>query len=336
MRVLFASLASVGHTFPLIPLAIAVRDAGHEVHFAAGPEVHAPLAAHGLRPFRPGDAFYEVYAEDLEPELARLRPDLVVHEWGLPGAAVAAQRAGIPGLWHGFGRLFPEGIGLELPTRNAEVVGRPHLDIWPPSLQDKDFLATERRIELRPVAFSTSAPLPELVSRRASRPLIYLTLGTAFGTPELLETAIAGLAALDAEVVVAAGRVPVEQLREIPDHVSVRQWVSQAELLPLADVVVHHGGSGTTLGALAVGVPQVLLPQGADQFANADTLAAAGVAVRLLPGEVDAGAIAEQVHRLLPQHGNAEQRDAARLIAKEIAGMPSPAAVARLLPEYAA
>ncbi|WP_433356614.1 glycosyltransferase [Micromonospora saelicesensis] len=336
MRVLFASLASVGHTYPLIPLAIAAREAGHEVHFAAGPEVHAPLAAHGLRPFRPGDAFYEVYAEDLAPELARLRPDLVVHEWGLPGAAVAAHRAGIPGLWHGFGRMYPEGIGLELPTRNAEVVGRPHLDIWPPSLQDRDFLATERRIELRPVAFSTPAPLPERVSRRTSRPLIYLTLGTAFGTSELLRTAIAGLAALDAEVVVAAGRVPVEQLGEIPDHVSVHPWVSQAELLPLVDLVVHHGGSGTTLGALAAGVPQLLLPQGADQFANADTLAAAGVAVRLLPGEVDASAIAEQAHRLLPQRGNVEQREAARAVSEEIAAMPSPAAVARLLPEYAA
>ncbi|WP_433267450.1 glycosyltransferase [Micromonospora vinacea] len=336
MRVLFASLASVGHTYPLIPLAIAARDAGHEVHFAAGPEVHAPLAAHGLRPFRPGDAFYEVYAEDLEPELARLRPDLVVHEWGLPGAAVAAQRAGIPGLWHGFGRMFPEGIGLELPTRNAEVVGRPHLDIWPPSLQDEDFLATERRIELRPVAFSTPAPLPERVSRGVSRPLVYLTLGTAFGTPELLRTAIAALATLDAEVVVAAGRVPLEQLGEIPDHVSVHQWVSQAELLPLVDLVVHHGGSGTTLGALAVGVPQLLLPQGADQFANADTLTVAGVALRLLPGEVDVSAIVEQAHLLLPRGGQVELRDGARLIAEEIARMPSPAAVARLLPEYTA
>ncbi|MFI7660971.1 glycosyltransferase [Micromonospora parva] len=336
MRVLFASLASVGHTYPLIPLAIAARDAGHEVHFAAGTEVHAPLAALGLRPFRPGDAFYEVYAEDLAPELARLRPDLVVHEWGLPGAAVAAHRAGIPGLWHGFGRMFPEGIGLELPTRNAEVVGRPHLDIWPPSLQDRDFLATERRIELRPVAFSTPAPLPERVSRRTSRPLIYLTLGTAFGTPELLRTVVAGLAALDAQVVVAAGRVPVEQLGEIPDQVSVHRWVSQAELLPMVDVVVHHGGSGTTLGALAAGVPQVLLPQGADQFANAEVLAAAGLGLRLLPGELDAAAVAEQAHRLLPRHGTAAPRDAARAVAEEIAAMPSPAAVAQLLPEYAA
>jgi hypothetical protein len=121
MRVLFASLASVGHTYPLIPLAIAARDAGHEVHFAAGEDVHAPLAANGLRPFRPADSFYEVYAEDLEPELARLQPDLVVHEWGLPGAAIAAARAGIPGIWHGFGRMIREGIGLELPTKNAEA-----------------------------------------------------------------------------------------------------------------------------------------------------------------------------------------------------------------------
>ncbi|MEU4527958.1 hypothetical protein AB0F49_07000 [Micromonospora ureilytica] len=53
------------------------------------------------------------------------------------------------------------------------------------------------------------------------------------------------------------------------------------------------------------------------------------------PGQVDAYAIAEQVHRLLPRHGNAEQRDAARAVAEEIAAMPSPAAVAQLLPEYA-
>lgn len=332
MRVLFASLAAVGHTYPLIPLAVAARDAGHDVHFAAGEEVHAPLAANGLRPFRPADAFYEMYAEDLEPELARLQPDLVVHGWGLPGAAVAAHRAGIPSLWHGFGRLMPEGIGLELPTRNAEAPGRPHVDICPPSLQDKDFLATADRIELRPVPYSAPAASPVRVSHAGSRPLIYLTLGTAFGTPELLTTAIEGLAKLGARVVVATGRVPLDQLGDIPDNVEVRTWVPQAELLPYVDVVVHHGGSGTTLGALSVGVPQLVLPQGADQFANADALDAAGAALRLLPGEVSADAIAEQTRKLL--HGSADHRDAARAIAEEIARMPSPDEVARRLPEH--
>jgi UDP:flavonoid glycosyltransferase YjiC (YdhE family) len=332
MRVLFASLASVGHTYPLIPLAVAAREAGHEVHFAAGEEVHPPLAANGLRPFRPADAFYEMYAEDLEPELARLRPDLVIHGWGVPGAAVAAYRAGIPGVWHGFGRMIPEGIGFELPTRNAEAPGRPHLDICPPSLQDKDFLATAERIELRPVPFSTP---PASDAGSLSRPLVYLTLGTAFGTPELLATAIEGLAGLPAHVVVAAGRVRPDQLGDVPGNVTVRTWVAQADVLAHADVVVHHGGSGTTLGALAFGIPQVILPQGADQFANADAVVAAGAAVRLLPDEVSADAIAELTRTLLPRHGRTGHRDAAHALAEEIARMPSPDEVARELPRYA-
>jgi UDP:flavonoid glycosyltransferase YjiC (YdhE family) len=335
MRVLFASLASVGHTYPLIPLAVAARHAGHEVHFAAGEEVHAPLAANGLRPFRPADSFYEIYAEDLEPELARLRPDLVVHGWGLPGAATAAHRAGVPGLWHGFGRMYPDGIGLELPTRDPDTGHRPHLDICPPSLQDKEFLATASRIELRPVPYSAPAALPAHVGRRGSPPLIYLTLGTAFGTPELLATAIGGLAPLGARIVVAAGRVPVAQLGNVPENVTVLAWVPQADLLPHVDAVVHHGGSGTTLGALAAGVPQLILPQGADQFANAEALTAAGAALRILPDELSADAIAELARRLLPGQGDAGHGDAARAIAEEIARMPGPEEIARRLPEYA-
>jgi len=336
MRVLFASLASAGHTYPLIPLAVAARDAGHEVHFAAGENVHAPLAANRLRPFRPADSFYELYAEDLEPELARLRPDLVIHEWGVPGAAVAARRAGVAGIWHGFGRLFPEGIGLESPTRNVGAPGRPHIDICPPSLQDKEFVATQHRIELRPVPYSEPAPLPAWVGRRHSRPLIYLTFGTAFGTPELLATAIEGLAALDARVVVAAGRVPPDRVGGVPDNVTVQPWVPQADLLPHVDVVVHHGGSGTTLGALAVGAPQLLLPQGADQFANADVVSATGAGLLLHPEELSADAIAERTRTLLPHHRDAGHRDAARAVAEEIARMPSPGQVARRLPAYAA
>lgn len=331
MRVLFASLASVGHTYPLIPLAIAARDAGHEVHWAAGEEVHAPLAANGLRPFRPADSFYEIYAEDLAPELARLRPDLVVHEWGLPGAAVAAARAGVPGIWHGFGRMIPDGIGLELPTNNAEAPGRPHVDICPPSLQDKDFLATGDRIALRPVPYSAPVVLP--APARSSRPLIYLTLGTAFGTAELLTMAIEGLAALDARVVVAAGRVRPEELGDVPAGVTVHTWLPQADLLPHVDVVVQHGGSGTTLGALTVGAPQLVLPQGADQFANAEALRATGAGLRLLPDELSAEAIAHHVRTLMPR--DAAQRDAARAIAEEIARLPSPDEVARHLPDYA-
>ncbi|EOD63131.1 glycosyltransferase [Amycolatopsis vancoresmycina] len=310
MRVLFAGLASAGHTYPMVPLAVAARDVGHEVHFAAGEHVHAALR--GLNPFRPADSFYEIYAEDLEPDLKRLRPDLVVHGWGVPEVAVAARRAGIPALWHGFGRMIPDGIGFDRPS------GGVHLDICPPSLQDADFLATAERIPLRPVPFAEPGEF--------RGPLIYLTLGTAFGTPEVLKTAIEGLATLGTPVVVATGGVPVGPQ---PAHVTVQAWVPQAAAIAHADLVVHHGGSGTTLAALAAGVPQLVLPQGADQFANAEALLTAGAAVRLLPGELSADAVAEQARKA------SACRDAARAIAGEIAAMPSPAEVARELPKHA-
>ena len=311
MRVLFASLASVGHTYPLIPLAKAARDVGHEVHFAVGEEVHPPLAANGLNPFRPADAFYEIYAEDLAPELERLRPDLVIHEWGLPGAATAARAAGIPGLWHGFGRMYPEGIGLERP------VGGTHLDICPPSLQDKDW--REPRIPLRPVPFAEPG-------ETFRGPLIYLTLGTAFGTTALLTTAIEGLAKLGKPVVVATGRIDPRDLGPFPANVTARKWLPQADLLPHADLVVHHGGSGTTLGALAAGVPQLVLPQGADQFANAAALTGAGAAITV----TDVSAIADDAAAIGAGH-----RDAARALADEIARLPAPDDVARQLPDLA-
>ena len=318
MRVLFVSLGSVGHTYPLVPLAVATRNAGHEVHFAAGENVHTALS--GLRPFRPADSFYEIYAEDLAPELIRLSPDLVIHGWGVPGAAEAAQAAGIPGLWHGFGRFMPAGIGFDRPLGT----GLPHLDICPPSLQDKEFLAGETRIPLRPVPFSEPGPIPAA----DGRPLVYLTLGTTFGTPEVFATVIAGLTTLDVQVVVATGRVPPGDLGSLPDNVIAHAWVPQAALLPRASVVVHHGGSGTTLGALAAGVPQLVLPQGADQFANADALTRAGAALTLT--EPTADAIATHTKTLLGD----DHRHAARTVATEIAAMPSPTDVARQLRDY--
>ena len=51
------------------------------------------------------------------------------------------------------------------------------------------------------------------------------------------------------------------------------------QVLPAADVVVAHGGSGTTFGALAAGVPLVLVPFFADQPVNSDRVATRGAAI---------------------------------------------------------
>lgn len=64
---------------------------------------------------------------------------------------------------------------------------------------------------------------------------------------------------------------------ELPDLVKTSSYVSFSELFPLASVVVHHGGVGTTSQCLAAGVAQVIRPMAYDQFDHATRIENLGV-----------------------------------------------------------
>ncbi len=70
--------------------------------------------------------------------------------------------------------------------------------------------------------------------------------------------------------------------------------------LPETAVVVHHGGAGTTFGALAHGVPHVIIPQGADDFDHAAIHTRAGTALTDLPDQLDPTTVADAVRRAVP------------------------------------
>jgi len=364
MRVLFSSLGTHGHTYPLLPLARAARAVGHEVVFATDASLAPALA--GLEAVEAGASIREVFGQlpaqfaekrdlltmqaevfgsalprrfyaDLLPIVERLRPDLVVHEYGNPGAGLAALAKGVPALCHGFGfatngfevaaerfgQVAAE-LGFDVPA--SFVLGNRLIDVCPPSLRT----SPDEVVDLRLVPFAEPG---EVVLPRGDRPLVYLTLGTAFGSVDVLRTAIAGLAALDVRLLVSTGpTVDAAEFADVPDNVLIRSWVPQADLLRHVDLVVHHGGSGTTLGAMVDGVPQLVLPQGADQFTNTAVVEKAGVGEGLQGDDVTAEAVGTRARALLADEA---VRDAARALAAEIAAMPSPEDVARRLPDYA-
>lgn len=70
-----------------------------------------------------------------------------------------------------------------------------------------------------------------------------------------------------------------------------------------------------------MGLPQLALPQAADQFLNAHAAANAGVAREIAPGEITAERVREELGRVL---GDPSITDAARQMAQEIAAMPGP------------
>jgi MGT family glycosyltransferase len=166
-------------------------------------------------------------------------------------------------------------------------------------------------------------------TRPASDPLVYVTLGTVQQRPELLREVVAGAAALPVHVLVALGpQVDPDSLGAQPAHVQVEPWVDQPEVLRRCSTVVSHGGSGTFLGALAHGLPQLCLPQAADQFRNAEGGERAGASLTLRPGEVTRDSVQANAGRLL---SDAHLFTGAQRLAAEIAAMPAPETVVALL-----
>jgi UDP:flavonoid glycosyltransferase YjiC (YdhE family) len=149
----------------------------------------------------------------------------------------------------------------------------------------------------------------------------------------VLQRALTEIASTDVDVLVTVGpEGDPSLLGELPDNVHVERFVAQSQVLPLVDLIVHHGGTGTVLSALECGLPQLVLPQGADQFANADILTSIGAARSLSADAQQPGAIGGDVTALL---GNSPERQVAGLVQAEIAAMPSPAEVIPALEELA-
>ena len=112
--------------------------------------------------------------------------------------------------------------------------------------------------------------------------MVYATLGTLFNgsnNDAIFEAYLGALRdePVDAVVTVGANRDPAE-FGPQPPHVHVVRYVSLATVLPRCDLVLSHGGSGTVVAALALGLPQVVVPIFADQPENAARVAELGAA----------------------------------------------------------
>ncbi len=133
-------------------------------------------------------------------------------------------------------------------------------------------------------------------------------------------------AGMDAEFVLAVGKT---DLGDLPDNVVAVPWVPLNELLRTCTAVIHHGGAGTTLTAADAALPQIVVPDGADRYANADAVHERGIGVSTTPDAVDADLVEWLLKADKPRAAAAEVRD-------EMHGMPTPASLVPRIVELAA
>ena len=386
MRVLFSTTAGSGHFGPMVPLAKACLDAGHEVTVAAPASFAVAVAAAGLdhAPFDdvPPEVLGPIYGRlfAVPPEeanrvviadifgrldaqaalpgvteiVARWRPDLVVREFCEFGSLVAAHKAGVPqvevaiGLASGLADLLPivaqplaelDGIaGLPEGTAYQTLIAAPVLTSVPAEVDGEPETAGARVKRFRDASLTAEQAAPPPPWGDPDHPLVYVTFGSvAASLPPfagVYRSALDALAGEPVQVLMTTGRaIDPGSLAPVPANARVEQWWPQASVMPHTAVVVGHGGFGTTMMALAAGVPQVVIPLFAgDQFLNAERVAAIGAGVCLDGGPGALPALAHATADVLAQPAYAEK---ARGVAAAIAGLPDVASTVPFLEELA-
>jgi UDP:flavonoid glycosyltransferase YjiC (YdhE family) len=371
MRVLFTTRGSAGHLGPLVPYATACRRAGHDVLVAAQDRFEMNVARTGLpfaplgappdeewMPLLPefarmrldeghermvAEFFGALDVRAMLPGLRALtrewRPDLIVRESWEYASPLVAEEHGIPIARVGLGVAAVEDVS----DRAAGRIGtEPYLTSIPLALEDPAVPLPRQTLRFRGAEVPPSAP-------GEGEPLVYVSFGsvTAGGHlpfyPALYRAVIEALAPLSRPGASPPLRSPARflltigeerdhaELGALPPNVTVERWVPQDEVLHRAAAVVTHGGLGSTLGALAHGVPLVVLPLfSLDQWYNAAAVARAGAGVALdaerhtrrgvaLPSADTLAALRPAVEHVLT---DSAPRQAALKVAAEIRGLP--------------
>lgn len=309
------------------------------------------------------------YAADTLDAIDTLKPDVVVSEYTIFGAFIAAEKRELPAVG-----LVPN--IWPLPAPGAPPFGPGFLPARSPlgRLRDAFFRRmvirifdqavplineTRRKLGLAPVrsffasleraeAFLvltsptfdfTSAYVPANVryvgpilddpdwvtpwappwSPDNQNPLVLVGFSSTFQNQgPVLRNVVQALSGLPVRALVTLGEMLPDGEVQSSGSVVVVRSAPHSQLLKQAALLVTHCGHGTTMKALAAGVPMVCMPMGRDQDDTAARVVHAGAGIRLKPG-APAKAIARAVQQVLAndayrgaarklQHAMAEER----------------------------
>lgn len=284
---------------------------GNPFGFAA--EIYAPFSAAMVEGLL---AFAELW-----------RPDLIVYESMQGAGPLVAARLGVPaveyvpGLCRGpeLARRLREELGDEYARYGVSGPAEPVavVEVAPPSVAINQPYGWPSRF----VPFNGPATLTRWLWERPRRPRVAVTFGSVvphrLGLAPLAR-ALAEVGSVDAEFVLAVGSTPPDALGDMPDNVRhCSGYLPLTALLPSCDAVVHHGGPASSLAVLQAGLPQLVLPEMADQFVNAEAVRRRGCGLVVEDGPVPAATIDRLVE-------DADLAAAAEAVRAEIADQPSP------------
>jgi MGT family glycosyltransferase len=250
-----------------------------------------------------------------------------VSDEGMPFFATGAQppRTGVGrALWSAASPLLRAGLkqGRDDLNRGREQLGLAPVERFHGGISEELCLvATYPQLEYPrewPPGVHVTGPMtfelphPDVELPEGEGPLVVVAPSTAQDpSGRLVRVALEGLADEPVRVLATTNR-PGEPLPAAPANAVVVEWLSYSQVMPLADLVICHGGHGTVCRALGEGVPVLCCPAVGDMSENAARVAWAGAGL-MLPWRLTTPRTVRAVtQRLLGEPGF---RDRAREIA---------------------
>ncbi|WP_432840324.1 nucleotide disphospho-sugar-binding domain-containing protein [Dactylosporangium sp. CA-092794] len=280
-------------------------------------------------------------------------PDLIVHDAITFAAQVAGAVTDVPTvgtLWgniavprhernlftgepvEGYRRLF-ERFGV--PPRPDPVAW---IDPCPPRMR---LPSAEPRLDCRYVPYNGRGGVPPWLRdppEATGLPRICVTWGITAGrtkasaVPDVFDDVVAAVAALardiEIEVVFAVAPAQLDRLGALPPRTRVASSLPLHLLLPSCSAIVHQGGGGTTMTALASGTPQLVISPRPEQMMTGDRLEQLGAGRHLVRIELagEPRTAAETIRAALFDLLNRPSyRENAERLRADILDLPTPA-----------
>ena len=169
------------------------------------------------------------------------------------------------------------------------------------------------------VRVNAPAPLPSdverfLVESADDHPLVYVGFGSmpTVDRERLVATLTEVHAATRARIALFS---PGEMSSPASDGIFALPSLDHRALFPRMQLVVHHGGAGTTATALRAGVPQLIIPHILDQFFHGRRVHELGLGPRPInKAKLDARGLIAAIEE------QARYRERARAVGSELAG----------------
>lgn len=308
---------------------------------------------------------------DLVAFCRRWRPDLVIWEPKTYAGGIAAEACGAAHARFLWGMDVLSKMRVEVGSRNTDpavtegedaltrwlggraarfdvefreelVHGQVTIDPFPEEIQ----LRLGPEVSYRPIRylpFNGPSRVPTWLRSRPERPRVCVTMGTTsaerFDRSHRLGDFLSAMAELDIEVVAPLPGHQGQDLGPLPENVRVFEHVPMQPLLEGCSAVIHHGGAGTCLTAMALGVPQLILSDLVlaryqfDEQVLAARLAAQGCAIDLSNEEVTPAGAKEALRRLLTDPEFSRRAD---LLRGRMSQDPTPADLVPWLERFAA